>query len=396
VLLGRLGIRVAPQRPGGMATDGPVCRTAHELACRAIKRACYAGHDSVRLREAVARQLLAAVPADAYALTTTDPETGLFTHLLGEGLGAPQVEAFVGHVYPREERARLIELGRSGRFVATADAGAPGRGSLFHSELFHEWSVAAGVGPELRAAFWGGDGLLGTGCLLRARGSRPFSAGECALMERVAPHIARGLREAALLELAGQPDPAGEEAAGALPGFLLLGSGGRICSRDRRAAAQLEDLAGGSEPALAPPGVSVVAGMLRARFAEPNAEGDHRPLEARHWARGHSGRWYLLHASLLESGADGGCYVGVAICPLPCAERAWGLVRLYGLSPREREVVALAARGESTRAIARRLGISPYTVQDHLDHACEKVGVSGRRRLLAKLFFGEFAARLAR
>ena len=35
---------------------------------------------------------------------------------------------------------------------------------------------------------------------------------------------------------------------------------------------------------------------------------------------------------------------------------------------------------------ASRLGISAYTVQDHVDHAFDKVGVRGRRALLAKLF----------
>jgi hypothetical protein len=34
-------------------------------------------------------------------------------------------------------------------------------------------------------------------------------------------------------------------------------------------------------------------------------------------------------------------------------------------------------------------------VQDHLDHACEKVGVRGRRALVAKLFLEASLPRLA-
>lgn len=47
------------------------------------------------------------------------------------------------------------------------------------------------------------------------------------------------------------------------------------------------------------------------------------------------------------------------------------------LSPREREVADLAAAGLSDPAIARRLGISVYTVKQHLKQARLKLGVSG-------------------
>ena len=43
---------------------------------------------------------------------------------------------------------------------------------------------------------------------------------------------------------------------------------------------------------------------------------------------------------------------------------------------------------------AAQLGVSAYTVRDHVDHACEKVGVRGRKALLAKLFFDGYAPRL--
>ncbi|MBI4500475.1 MAG: helix-turn-helix transcriptional regulator [Gemmatimonadetes bacterium] len=71
------------------------------------------------------------------------------------------------------------------------------------------------------------------------------------------------------------------------------------------------------------------------------------------------------------------------------------LALLYGLSPREREVLMLVARGCSTKEISGCLGISPYTVQDHLDHAFDKVGVRGRRALLARLFFDGLARSLS-
>jgi HD-GYP domain-containing protein (c-di-GMP phosphodiesterase class II) len=49
-----------------------------------------------------------------------------------------------------------------------------------------------------------------------------------------------------------------------------------------------------------------------------------------------------------------------------------------GLSRREVEVLALAARGLTTREIAQRLYISPKTTDHHIQHVYTKIGVSTR------------------
>jgi DNA-binding CsgD family transcriptional regulator len=51
------------------------------------------------------------------------------------------------------------------------------------------------------------------------------------------------------------------------------------------------------------------------------------------------------------------------------------------LTPREREVALLAATGQSSRQIARRLVVSVRTVDGHLQHAYRKLGVTGRHDL---------------
>ncbi|HET8758913.1 MAG TPA: helix-turn-helix transcriptional regulator, partial [Solirubrobacteraceae bacterium] len=51
------------------------------------------------------------------------------------------------------------------------------------------------------------------------------------------------------------------------------------------------------------------------------------------------------------------------------------------LTPREREIALLAAGGESSRTIAARLVISVRTVDNHLQNAYRKLGVSRREDL---------------
>jgi DNA-binding CsgD family transcriptional regulator len=104
----------------------------------------------------------------------------------------------------------------------------------------------------------------------------------------------------------------------------------------------------------------------------------------------------VLRASLAEPDAAGERAAVVVVRPAVPREVATLLTRLYGLSAREREVVAAVARGESTKEIAAALGVSPHTVLEHLDRACGKIGARGRKALLAKLFFDGYAPLLER
>jgi len=55
------------------------------------------------------------------------------------------------------------------------------------------------------------------------------------------------------------------------------------------------------------------------------------------------------------------------------------------LSPREREVLNLVARGLSGKQIARQLGISPKTVEHHKTRAFAKLGVPNQAAAVAAL-----------
>jgi DNA-binding NarL/FixJ family response regulator len=60
------------------------------------------------------------------------------------------------------------------------------------------------------------------------------------------------------------------------------------------------------------------------------------------------------------------------------ASRAYGGGRLSRLTPRELEVLRLVARGTSNPTIARRLGISPKTLRNHISNIYGKLHVSDR------------------
>jgi DNA-binding CsgD family transcriptional regulator len=56
-----------------------------------------------------------------------------------------------------------------------------------------------------------------------------------------------------------------------------------------------------------------------------------------------------------------------------------------GLTPREREVLGHVEAGEPNAVIARRLRVSPRTVEKHLEHVYAKLGVTSRTAALARL-----------
>ena len=92
-----------------------------------------------------------------------------------------------------------------------------------------------------------------------------------------------------------------------------------------------------------------------------------------------SGLFVVAPELLLEALHHGG---DVPV-PVPLTARVSSAGEWTGLTERQREIVAWAARGLSNKQIARQLGISPETVKTHLHHVFEREGVHGRMALLA-------------
>jgi DNA-binding NarL/FixJ family response regulator len=133
----------------------------------------------------------------------------------------------------------------------------------------------------------------------------------------------------------------------------------------------------------------VVAGtLMRARaIAE---ERDHGIARARLHSRV-SGRWLVCHASCLRDANGALGDTALVIEPAQASEIAPIITRAYELSPREQEITQLIARGLGTADIAEQLFLSAHTVRDYVKAIFEKVDVSSRGELVAKLFAEHYA-----
>ncbi len=56
---------------------------------------------------------------------------------------------------------------------------------------------------------------------------------------------------------------------------------------------------------------------------------------------------------------------------------------MTAFTAREREVLRLLAEGLSTKSVAARLSVSPYTVRNHVQHLMEKSGSHTRAELVS-------------
>jgi DNA-binding CsgD family transcriptional regulator len=82
-----------------------------------------------------------------------------------------------------------------------------------------------------------------------------------------------------------------------------------------------------------------------------------------------------------------GLWAGRRLTPgTPAAEfrRNDAAIRSLGLTPRECEILALLASGQSNKELARTLGVSPNTIKTHIARVYEKLDVERRVQAIEK------------
>ncbi len=346
-----------------------------------LVRLVHSGADVRDFALGAARILDRAVRFDGVCVATMDPATHVPTASVLENGPPTATYARLKEIeFGGEDFISLPSLSLSERHAATLSQAT--EGVLDRSVRHREIMGPNGFGDELRAVLVDDRVTWGALSLLRGSDREPFSATDTALVEAVTAELAEGLRRSVLLDRAAPKPLGGEDAAG----VLVLAPDGSAAYTDEVAASWIDELGGNGS--VSPVVVTAVA--TQARTVAAGLTRDVRIARAR--VRAKSGRWLVVRGSVLGDERD--APVAVMIEPARPDELAPLVADAFGLTERERDVTQLVAHGLPTDAIAERLHLSPWTVQDHLKAIFEKVGVTTRGALVAHLFFQQRAPRL--
>ena len=347
-----------------MATERALARCGERLAKLSDSQL-----DSESLRREAIAELQHIVGFDRWCAPLADPQTLVPHSGLAELDFGPRVPRLLELEYSGDDYAAKHVVARRSNTAGSliAESG----GDLARSARWDEVMRPAGVGDVMSVACRDTLGCWGWIEAYRDSADRPFAQQDLDLLRAVSPMIGSALRrgtmyacDVAVLE----PTP---------PGVIVLDKELRTVSWTAGARAWINALPSAhlfAQFGMLPSAVYPAATL--ARGGSP-AESAHALLRAV------DGRWVMIEAAPLEGERDG--EIAVSIRRATASETFDLLCRAYALSPRERELVELLVDGIDTRAISRRLAISPHTVQDHLKSVFEKTGIHSRRELLAKL-----------
>ena len=347
----------------------------------AIARLCLQGLPALELFERAAAPLRRAVPYSAGCWKTVDPRTLLYTSFgIEDGRTGTLAAArwrFIDNELLEPDYGKYHELARRRVPVSTLHRdthGEPGR-----SPRYRHLHRSLGFGAELRGVFRAGGASWGHIALIRGENQPDFSDQEVAFVTRIGAHLGHGLREALLREAAAaMPQRA--------PGVIVLGQEGSVRSITDQARFWLEQFPRDRGTGLQlPVAVHAVARRAVAQVRSGPAYASVQLI---------SGKWLTVHAAPLHTDSPDPTTVAVMLAPATPAELEPLRLALHGLTPREREVARLLARGASNEGIAQALWISRYTAKDHVKAVYAKLRVGSRAELTARLFHEHIAPQL--
>ena len=311
---------------------------------------------------------------------TLDPESHLVTSIYGEGCDVDPGD------YMRWE---LL----ADDFIKTADVVHHPRGVLTlhevtdgqpeRSPIYVEVMAPSGMAQELLVALRAPTGeTWGTTRLNRAPGDPMFSKRDIDFMAAAAPLIAEGVRRGLLIGEATEPERPDA------PGLVVLTLEGEVESLSPAAQEWFSRLPDDNGRQNGVPTSVIAAATAALREAEHNSAGGVSAARVPMT----SGRWAVIQGAVTGRSSDS--KVTVIIQPAHPDRVAPLLMSIYGLTGREQELTQLVLRGGSTSELAKALGVSPQTVQQHLKSIFEKTDVNSRGELVAKIYFDCYDLRI--
>jgi DNA-binding CsgD family transcriptional regulator len=340
----------------------------------ALARRCYLGLDAAALRDEVLGGLRRIVPIDAAFFATVDPATMLYTSVMSEEPLFQARALFLDNEFGRADVNKFTELAAAPDHVSSLDRATSDSRKV--SPRYFEVMAPLGLGDELRASLVAAGHCWGVMCLHRLDASTGFDRTEIALIGRLVPHLAEGLRRATVAAATTSPHPTMRG-----PGVIVLEEDLSVSSMNAEAEQWIADLhdpkwldfGAGSLPAA----IHVVA--ARAAYPSPDV-GVSTPVTR---VRTGSGDWLSIHASRL--GGPSGRQTAVVVESARPIQMTSLYLDAHGLTPAQSRVAALVLQGRTTRQIVNELHISPYTVQEHLRAVFDKFGIGSRRELVTAL-----------
>jgi DNA-binding CsgD family transcriptional regulator len=334
-----------------------------------LRRLCDAGLGVEEFRLQSLKRLRSLITVDAAFYATVDTATLVVTSALSEEPLTAAAASFLDNEYGDHDVNKFTALADGSDPVGSLDRATGGERAA--SPRYRDLMAAMGLGDEARAALRSRDRCWGVLCLHREDGDSGFDHEELALLRDVAPLLGEGLRRGLVVSSV----TAADTIRGG-PGVLILDAELSLVSSNRQAERWLADVHDSEWPPFVPLPVAVMGAAAAAR--------DHLEAEAgslgRTRVRRAQGGWMTVHASRLSGDQSGTVVVLDAASP---DELTSLVLEVHGLTPAQSRVAALVLRGRSTQQIVNELGISAYTVQEHLGAVFDKFGIGSRRELVA-------------
>ena len=305
------------------------------------------------------------VPHEGYCLIGFDPVSGLRAFQTArDALGAHGARLVRNETVERDLH-RFTDLARRADPVGTLGSGAPGEA---RSPRLHEILRPQGFSGELRLALRGGGTLWGALVLVREHHRPSFSDQESAAAAAIAQPLTRAVKRVSVRPR-GQPPPP------LPPGVVIVGPDGAAEDISPQAAAWFSDLHTiGGLTTEGPLPHTVLMAAAAARAAGETRAGQLARIRTR------SGRWLSLASCPL-----GGGRVAVVLQPATTDQLLPAIAAWHDLTPRQLDVLHLLLQGHPVKQIARRLGLSPHTIEDYLKALYRKTGTNSHQELIATL-----------